>query len=102
MRPASRPEDTPKTLIFVDILGFEAITKLHKVRVQDFGPDEHGFSGSSTTEMPNRINRFNSFPTTRSSHAGVAYDSPKTGTPLRHVVTHEPPPNRYPAFSSPV
>jgi hypothetical protein len=29
------------------------------VRVQDFGPDEHGFSGSSTTEMPNRINRFN-------------------------------------------
>jgi hypothetical protein len=43
----------------VDILGFEAITKLHQVRVQDFGPDEHGISGSSTTEMPNRINRFN-------------------------------------------
>lgn len=59
-RPATRPEDTPKTLIFVDILGFEAITKLHQVRVQDFGPDEHGTSGSSTTEMPNRINRFNS------------------------------------------
>jgi hypothetical protein len=49
----------PKTLIFVDTLGFEAMTELHHIRVQDFGPDEHRVSGSSTTEMPNRINRFN-------------------------------------------
>ena len=55
----ARHEDEPRALIFVDILGFEAITNVYQVRVQDFGPNEHGFTGSSTTEMSNRINRFN-------------------------------------------
>jgi hypothetical protein len=59
MKGVARPEDQPRTLIFVDILGFAAITNLHRVRVQSYGPDEHGFRGSSTTEMSDRINRFN-------------------------------------------
>jgi len=58
-KKTARPEDEPKTLVLVDILGFEAITNLHQVRVQDFRRDKRGFSGSSTTEMSNRINRFN-------------------------------------------
>lgn len=60
MHKIARTEDQPKTLIFVDVLGFKAITKEHQFRVNDCGPDEHGITGSSTTEMPNRINRFNS------------------------------------------
>jgi hypothetical protein len=55
----ARREDQPKTLIFVDILGFKAITNQYQVRVQDFRSDDGRFSGSSTTEMSNRINRFN-------------------------------------------
>jgi hypothetical protein len=54
----ARAEDKPRTLIFVDILGFAAITNTYRVRVQDWRDDVSGFSGSSTTEMPNRINRF--------------------------------------------
>ena len=59
MTPRNRPEDEERVLIFVDVLGFAELTKQYKVRVRDFGPDEHGFTGSSTTEMANRINRFN-------------------------------------------
>jgi hypothetical protein len=54
-----RPEDEERTLKFVDILGFKAITEAYEVRVEDYGPDEKGFTGSGTTEMPNRVNRFN-------------------------------------------
>jgi hypothetical protein len=56
----ARTEDQLRTLIFVDVLGFGAITESYQFRVRDAGPDEHGFTGSSTTEMQNRINRFNS------------------------------------------
>ena len=59
VRNMARAEDRPRTLIFVDILGFAEITKNYQFRVRDSGPDELGFTHSSTTEMPNRINRFN-------------------------------------------
>jgi hypothetical protein len=55
---ASLDEDTPRFLIFVDILGFKAITNRYRVRVQHWGPGEDGFTGSGTTEMQNRINSF--------------------------------------------
>ncbi len=57
MRKKVRPEDRPRVLIFVDILGFAALTKEYRVRVQDFRRGET--SGSSTTELSNRVNRFN-------------------------------------------
>src|SRR5262249_30491072 len=51
-------EDQPKSLIFVDILGFAATTNEYKIRVRHFTDQGTGFSGSSTTEMQGRINRF--------------------------------------------
>jgi|SRR5579872_271302 len=55
----ARAEDQPQTLIFVDILGFAAITEHYRVRVRDTHDESSGFSRSSTTEMSNRLNRFN-------------------------------------------
>jgi hypothetical protein len=57
MKKKARPEDQPKTLIFVDILGFAAITNEYKVRVQE--SRDKTVIRSWTTEMQNRINRFN-------------------------------------------
>ena len=57
-KPA-KAEDIPLTLIFVDILGFAAITNQYRVRVQEWHDEASGFSGASTTEMQNRLNRFN-------------------------------------------
>src|ERR1700726_1932286 len=57
-KPA-KAEDKPQTLIFVDILGFAAITNQYRVRVQEWHDEASGFSGASTTEMQNRLNRFN-------------------------------------------
>ncbi len=50
-----RIEDEPRILVFVDILGFEAITREIRVRVEDYPRDEHGFSGSGTTELQGRF-----------------------------------------------
>lgn len=55
----TRAEDKLQTLLFVDILGFAAITNQYQVRVQEWRDEASGFSGASTTEMPNRLNRFN-------------------------------------------
>jgi hypothetical protein len=55
----TEPEDRPKTLIFVDVLGFKAITNEYQVRVRHFHDKATGFLGTSTTEMQGRINRFN-------------------------------------------
>lgn len=52
----ARAEDTPRTLIFVDILGFGAITNECQVRVRDWR--DSGFSGSSTTQMQAWLNGF--------------------------------------------
>ena len=52
------PEDEPRTLIFVDMLGFAAFTEKHPTRTAESGPDEHGFSGSGTTELQLRVNTF--------------------------------------------
>lgn len=53
MKKKARSEDRPRVLIFADILGFAALTKEFRVRVQDL---RHG---SSTTELSDRANRFN-------------------------------------------
>jgi hypothetical protein len=56
---SAKAEDKPQTLIFVDILGFTAITNQYRVRVQEWYDEASGFSGASTTEIQGRINRFN-------------------------------------------
>ncbi len=53
-----RPEDEPRTLIFVDMLGFAELTKRNPTRVVDWGPDEDGYTGSGTTTLQSRIVRF--------------------------------------------
>jgi len=55
-----RPEDDPHTLLFVDILGFAALTKRHPTRIVDSGPDEHGFTGSGTSPLQTCVVRFQS------------------------------------------
>ena len=42
----------------MDILGFEAITREIRVRVEDYPPDERGLTGSGTTELQGRFVRF--------------------------------------------
>jgi hypothetical protein len=59
MNEIQASEDQPRSLIYVDILGFAATTNQYKVRVRNFRDEESGFSGASTTEMQGRINRFN-------------------------------------------
>lgn len=54
----ARTEDEPRVLVFVDILGFEAITREIRVRVEDYPRDKHGFTGSGTTELQGRFVRF--------------------------------------------
>lgn len=53
-----RSEDRPRTLVYVEILGFKAIAESYHFRVQDSGPDEQGFLHSWATELQNRSNRF--------------------------------------------
>lgn len=59
MPNTTRLEDEPKTLIFVDILGFREITNKYRVRVEDYSDTDSGFSGSRTTEIQRQINCFN-------------------------------------------
>ncbi len=54
----SRPEDEPRTLIFVDMLGFAELTRRNPTRILEWGPDERGFTGSGTTELQSRVVRF--------------------------------------------
>ena len=54
----AQTEDEPRVLVFVDILGFEAITREIRVRVEDYPRDKHGFTGSGTTELQGRFVRF--------------------------------------------
>jgi hypothetical protein len=53
-----RPEDEPRTLIFVDMLGFAELTKRNPTRVVDWGPDKDGYTGSGTTDLQSRVVRF--------------------------------------------
>ena len=46
-----RAEEEPRTLTFVDMLGFAARTVRHPTRTLDRGPDEHGFLMSGTTPL---------------------------------------------------
>jgi hypothetical protein len=57
MKKRARLEDEPKVLIYVDVLGFEALTNEYQFRVREF--HHKRFSGASTTEMQNQFNRFN-------------------------------------------
>jgi hypothetical protein len=54
----TRPEDEPRTLIFVDMLGFAELTRRNPTRVVDHGPDEDGYSASGTTALQSRVVRF--------------------------------------------
>ncbi|SRR6266566_817685 len=56
----ARLEDEPKTLIFVDILGFRDITEHYRVRVQEQHDKETGRYYARTTEIQRQINCFNS------------------------------------------
>ncbi len=51
-------EDAEHTLIFVDMLGFVGLTKSNPTRLVHRGPDEYGFSGSSTSPLQTQFNRF--------------------------------------------
>ena len=53
-----RQEDKPRTLIFVDMLGFGDLTRRNPTRVVDWGPDEEGYTGSGTTALQSRVVRF--------------------------------------------
>ncbi len=53
-----RQEDEPRTLIFVDMLGFADLTRRNPTRVVDYGPDEDGYTGSGTTDLQSRVVRF--------------------------------------------
>ena len=54
----STNEDAERTLIFVDMLGFAALTETFRTRVISKRRDKHGFSSSSTSPTSNQINRF--------------------------------------------
>src|SRR5947209_3165302 len=56
MKKKARTEDRPRVLVFVDILGIAALTNECRVRVQDFRRGKS--SRSATTELSNRVNRF--------------------------------------------
>jgi hypothetical protein len=51
-------EDAEHTLIFVDMLGFAGLTKSNPTRLVHHGPDEYGFSASSTSPLQTQFNRF--------------------------------------------
>jgi ribosomal protein L34 len=51
-------EDAEHTLIYVDMLGFAALTERHPIRLVSYGPDEHGYTGTSTSPLQTQYNRF--------------------------------------------
>lgn len=51
-------EDAEHTLIYVDMLGFAALTKDNPTRLVHNGPDERGYSGSSTSPLQTQYHRF--------------------------------------------
>jgi hypothetical protein len=51
-------DDADHTLIFVDMLGFAALTNNNPTRLVHYGPDEHGYSGTSTSPLQTQFNRF--------------------------------------------
>lgn len=51
-------EDAAHTLLFVDILGFAALTATFRKRVLRTRRDKHGFTGSATSPIQNQINVF--------------------------------------------
>jgi len=51
-------EDVEHTLILVDMLGFAALTERHRIRLVPYGPNEHGYTGTSTSPLQTQYNRF--------------------------------------------
>ncbi|MGA2988186.1 MAG: hypothetical protein ABSG32_30780 [Terriglobia bacterium] len=51
-------EDAEHTLIFIDMLGFADLTIKNPRRLVQYGPDEHGVSGTSTSPLQTQFNRF--------------------------------------------
>jgi len=54
-----KPEDEEHTLVYIDMLGFKALTKRLKTRVIEERDEERGFLSSYTSDIQNQINRFN-------------------------------------------
>ena len=53
-----RDEDQEQTLIFVDMLGFAALTEKHPYRVEDEPPTDDGYEVSRTARTQTQFNRF--------------------------------------------
>lgn len=51
-------ENAEHTLIFVDMLGFAALTTDNPTCLVTYGPDEHGYSGTSTSLLQSQFMRF--------------------------------------------
>ena len=51
-------EDSERTVIYVDMLGFANLTERFPTHLIHSGPDEEGFRSSSSTETFNTFNRF--------------------------------------------
>lgn len=52
-------EDEARAVLFVDILGFAALTEKYQFRVEEHKDERLGFCGMSTTEIQGQFNRFN-------------------------------------------
>jgi hypothetical protein len=58
-------EDTECTLVFVDMLGFANLVQKFPTRLIHSGPNEAGFTATSTSPAPNIFNRFHRIVDTR-------------------------------------
>ena len=54
-----RDEDQEQTLVFVDMLGFAALTEKHPHRIEDDPPTDDGFEVSRSAPTQSQFNRFN-------------------------------------------
>lgn len=98
--PTTRLEDEPKTLIYVDILGFRYLTNKYRVRVEDYVENykNREYVGSRTTEIQRQINCFN-----RILDSSVSEMAPYGGTQAMlfsdcaYLVFSKSVPNEYPA-----
>ena len=57
--PMKRDEDQEQTLVFVDMLGFAALTEKHPHRIEDDPPTDDGFEVSRSAPTQSQFNRFN-------------------------------------------
>jgi hypothetical protein len=53
------PEDTYRTLLYVDMMGFAALTEKYPNSFVEWKSDDHRFQGTSSSETSNQFMRFN-------------------------------------------